>query len=364
MFSNFKIRLSAAFLVVLAAMFAVAALSFKNTHALISSSLWVAHTNEVIAAIEATRDSLPGADPAQSSSGNSPTAASPSFSENIDRLRRLTQDNPQQQERIRQIEADWLSHPFDPQTKQAIKQTLHQMKAEERSLLSQRIAVSGQATWSAIRMMRIFAAIVLLTYALSYWGMFQNLCAQERTQQALAQSEVRLKTLLANEQELSRVDPLTMVFNRRGFYESLEKERVRTVRYHRPVTLGYIDVDNFKKMNDTYGHTMGDELLIAVAAAVRTNLRTSDVVARLGGDEFAVLLPETDAIGSEQVLKKLRLKLLAATRERGWDVTFSIGAVTFLDPPDSVDVLVRLADETMYSVKARGKDNVSVCLMG
>jgi diguanylate cyclase (GGDEF)-like protein len=87
-------------------------------------------------------------------------------------------------------------------------------------------------------------------------------------------------------------------------------------------------------------------------------------VARLGGDEFAVLLPETDAIGSEQVLKKLRLKLLAATRERGWDVTFSIGAVTFLDPPDSVDVLVRLADETMYSVKARGKDNVSVCLMG
>jgi diguanylate cyclase (GGDEF)-like protein len=364
MFSNFKTRLSAAFVVVLAAMLAVAVLSFKNTHNLISASLWVAHTNEVIAAIEATRDSFSGAEAVQSPPGNSSPVATQYFRENIERLRQLTQDNPRQQEHIRQIETELLSHPSDPDTRQALKQTLHQMKADERRLLSERIAVSGQATKSTIRMMRVFAAIVLLTFVLSYWGLFKNLCAQERTQQALAQSETRLKALLANEQELSRVDPLTMVPNRRGFYESLEKERVRTVRYHRPVTLGYIDVDNFKKMNDTYGHTMGDDLLIAVAATVRTNLRTSDVVARLGGDEFAVLLPETDAIGSDQVLKKLRLKLLDAMQERGWNVTFSIGAVTFLDPPESLDILVRMADETMYAIKARGKDDVSVCLMG
>ena len=345
-------------------MLAVAALSFKNTRTLISASVWVAHTNEVIAAIEATRDSLPGSEAVTSSPGNSQLGATQSFRENIERLRQLTQDNPRQQERIRQIEAELLSHPSDVDRKQALKQTLHEMKAEERHLLSERIAVSGQATKSTIRMMRVFAAVVLLTFILSYWGLFKTLCAQEGTQQALAQSEARLKTLLANEQELSRVDPLTLVPNRRGFYESLEKERVRTVRYRRPVTLGYIDVDNFKKMNDSYGHTMGDELLIAVAATVRTNLRTSDVVARLGGDEFAVLLPETDAIGSEQVLRKLRLKLLDAMKERGWEVTFSIGAVTFLDPPDSLDILVRMADETMYAIKARGKDDVSVCLMG
>ncbi len=363
MFSNFKIRLSAAFIVVLAAMVTVAGLSFKNTHAFISAEGWVAHTNEVIDAIGTARDSLSDIEPVTASPASPQLSESEAFRGNLERLRSLTADNAREQARIQQIEVE-LAGPFDEQSRRVAKGILHEMKAEEQQLLSSRIILSKQITRSTIHLMRVLAAIVLLTYVLSYWRLFKNLCVQERTQQALAESETRLKTLLANEQELSRVDPLTMVPNRRGFYESLEKERVRTVRYHRPVTLGYINVDNFKKMNDTFGHTMGDELLVAVAAAVRTNLRISDVVARLGGDEFAVLLPETDAIGSERVLKKLRLKLLDAMRERGWDVTFSIGAVTFLDPPASLDILVRMADETMYAIKARGKNDVSVCLMG
>jgi diguanylate cyclase (GGDEF)-like protein len=364
MFSNFKVRLSVAFLVVLAAMLTVAGMSFKTTHAFISASLWVSHTNEVIAAIEETRDHLSEEESVKSLREDPQLNGTEALRESIERLRHLTLDNPAQQQRIEQLEDEVLTHPSDRQRKLALRETLREMKVEEQRLLSERTTLSSQVTRSTIRMMRILAALTLLTYILSYWGLFVNLCAQERGKLALSQSEARLKTLLANEKELSRIDPLTTVLNRRGFYESLEKERVRTLRYRRAMTLAYIDVDNFKQMNDTYGHSMGDELLVMVAGTVQINLRVSDVVGRLGGDEFALMLPETGALGSERVLKKLRGKLLEAMKERGWNVTFSIGAATFLDPPDSLDIMVRMADETMYAIKARGKDNVSVCLLG
>jgi diguanylate cyclase (GGDEF)-like protein len=109
---------------------------------------------------------------------------------------------------------------------------------------------------------------------------------------------------------------------------------------------------------------VGDELLVQVAMGLRSNLRRSDYVGRLGGDEFAILLPETDATAAKLVLRELRLRLLEGMKAHGWQVTFSIGAATFLDPPDSLDVIVRMADETMYAIKAHGKDNVSVSLVG
>jgi len=97
---------------------------------------------------------------------------------------------------------------------------------------------------------------------------------------------------------------------------------------------------------------------------LRSNLRRSDVAGRLGGDEFALILPETNANGAKVALWKLRLSLLEAMRSQDFAITFSIGAATFLNPPNSLDTLIRMADETMYAIKARGKDNVSVCMMG
>jgi diguanylate cyclase (GGDEF)-like protein/PAS domain S-box-containing protein len=182
--------------------------------------------------------------------------------------------------------------------------------------------------------------------------------------ETLQEAKDQLKYALNREQEVSRTDPLTKVPNRRAFYEMLEAERVRSLRYHHPLTVAYIDLDNFKKVNDSRGHAEGDEVLIDVAATLRTNLRATDFIARIGGDEFAVLLPETNARSSEGVLKKLRLSLLEAMARRDSEVTFSIGAVNFMEPRDPLDTLVQIADGVMYMVKTRGKDGVSVAVVG
>jgi diguanylate cyclase (GGDEF)-like protein len=136
-----------------------------------------------------------------------------------------------------------------------------------------------------------------------------------------------------------------------------------SLTHKHPVTIAYLDLDNFKKVNDSLGHAIGDELLIQVAATLRSNLRRSDVVGRLGGDEFALILPETNANGAKVALGKLRLSLLEAMRSQDFAI-ISIGAATFLSPPNSLDTLIRRADATMYAIKAKGKDNVSVCVMG
>ncbi|HTC77354.1 MAG TPA: diguanylate cyclase, partial [Terriglobales bacterium] len=120
-----------------------------------------------------------------------------------------------------------------------------------------------------------------------------------RAQQAVRASEEQLAAALAAEKELSRSDPLTGLPNRRAFYEVALAEADRARRYRHPLSLAYLDVDNFKQVNDDYGHDAGDELLVRVAEVLRRNLRNNDIVARLGGDEFAMLLPETPASATD-----------------------------------------------------------------
>ena len=125
------------------------------------------------------------------------------------------------------------------------------------------------------------------------------------------------------------------------------------------MTLLYIDLDNFKQVNDAFGHETGDELLIEVAATIRTNVRSTDTVARLGGDEFALLLPETDQEAALVVTNKLREALLVSMQRREWPVTFSIGLVSFATPPESVEEMLKQADAVMYSVKLKGKNSIA-----
>jgi len=166
-------------------------------------------------------------------------------------------------------------------------------------------------------------------------------------------SEVR--GLYERERDLSRTDGLTGLLNRRAFLEALERERARHRRFPRPLSVAYIDIDNFKKINDTQGHGTGDTLLVAVAEAMADSVRDVDSVGRLGGDEFAILMPETDAEASKAAIRKVESKLRESAA-RQWAVTFSVGVMTFEKVPDSAEEMVRLADELMYSVKQSGKN--------
>lgn len=153
-------------------------------------------------------------------------------------------------------------------------------------------------------------------------------------------------------------DGLTGLSNRRAFYERLDNELRRAERYHAPLTLVYIDLDGFKAINDSYGHEEGDRLLQVVAEALCDTSRQTDVAARLGGDEFALLLPETDYEGADAELSRVRRQLDLAMAQRGWAVTFSVGAVTCLAPQRGGDDVVKRADQLMYSVKREGKNAI------
>jgi diguanylate cyclase (GGDEF)-like protein len=163
---------------------------------------------------------------------------------------------------------------------------------------------------------------------------------------------------LALEESLAATDPLTGLSNRRFFHEQLEREYARNQRHSEPFTIVYLDLDNFKHVNDTMGHAVGDVLLQNVAQTLLTEVRSSDFVSRLGGDEFAILFPMLDKSSTSFVLEKLQSKLLETMRKKNWPVTFSIGAVTFSDVMDSSQEMVKLVDDLMYEVKKSGKNDI------
>lgn len=158
--------------------------------------------------------------------------------------------------------------------------------------------------------------------------------------------------------EEARHDYLTQIFNKRLFYECATRELARCHRYQKPITIGYIDCDDFKKVNDLKGHEAGDQLLRHMAKNIQKELRATDIVARLGGDEFAVLLPGTNYDSSQEVFNKIRLRLRAVGKNEKGAVTFSIGVVTYQVGPETVKEMVQKADELMYKVKHHSKNNI------
>ncbi|HEY0304364.1 MAG TPA: GGDEF domain-containing protein [Longimicrobiales bacterium] len=164
----------------------------------------------------------------------------------------------------------------------------------------------------------------------------------------------QMRGLLREEHQMARTDELTGVANNRSFLEFASLELARQRRYYHPLSLAFLDCDNFQRINDFYGHAKGDELLRRVALTITQTLREVDVVARLGGDEFAILLPESDQKAAAYVVRTLRNALKPVGEQYG--VTFSMGIVTYLQPADSVDQMLRAADKVMYEVKRAGKN--------
>lgn len=188
-------------------------------------------------------------------------------------------------------------------------------------------------------------------------GHAQDITEQVEMQKELLKSQ---EAALEAERKLARIDSLTGLANRRAFYEGAELERKRSLRRSRPLSIAYLDLDNFKQINDRNGHEMGDELLACVGGIMRANLRAEDLVARLGGDEFAVLLPESDYQAASLAVAKLHRILSAEMQKRCWPVGVSLGMVTFESIPENVEDMVHAADELMYTVKRDGKNRIAL----
>jgi diguanylate cyclase (GGDEF)-like protein len=167
-----------------------------------------------------------------------------------------------------------------------------------------------------------------------------------------------IRQYVDQERAFARIDHLTGAANTRSFLEMLKAEVERSRRYSRRFTIAYFDLDNFKSVNDTFGHAAGDELLKAVVQIIRSHVRATDVVARLGGDEFALLLPETDEIAARAAIAKIQSHIKSEMESRARSVTVSIGCVTCSNADLDGDALIQKADDLMYAAKVKGRNMV------
>lgn len=167
-----------------------------------------------------------------------------------------------------------------------------------------------------------------------------------------------LRKNLDSEKTLASSDPLTGALNRRAFFDIAEYELNRSRRYEHATTMAYIDLDNFKGINDRLGHAVGDNLLTTVTKTIASNIRSTDILSRFGGDEFVILLPETPTGAATTFLGKIHHQLNQAMSARNWPVSFSIGAITYPKAPPGVEEVIKKADMLMYEVKRSGKNGL------
>lgn len=166
--------------------------------------------------------------------------------------------------------------------------------------------------------------------------------------------------------EYARIDPLTGLANRRGLMERLAEEWARVQRHGGKLSFIMSDVDHFKRINDTHGHTFGDRALQAVAGAIAAQCRQSDLPARYGGEEFAIVVPGEQAAGAEMLAERCRQAVEAVQLDAGSDtvaVTVSFG-VADADNADSPETLIRHADEALYRAKNAGRNRVEISSEG
>ncbi len=164
----------------------------------------------------------------------------------------------------------------------------------------------------------------------------------------------KVKFLLAREKEMSSHDALTGLLNRRAFYQAGDAEVSRSRRYRHGLAVAFMDLDNFKRLNDQQGHKAGDLALKAVAVALHSVMRTTDLVARVGGDEFAVLLPEIGYDAAVEAGAKLA-HAVDATMKGFPPVSASVGVAWFEQAEVDFQAMVHAADELMYEIKRDGK---------
>lgn len=160
--------------------------------------------------------------------------------------------------------------------------------------------------------------------------------------------------------DLAWKDSLTGLANPRAFHRLLQQCLDEARQGHRPLCLLVADLDHFKRVNDTYGHVAGDEVLVAVSQALLQAVRQGDAVCRMGGEEFAVLLPDTDVEQAKLIAERIRVAVPTAPLPGTGAVTISVGLASYPDDARDATALVKAADDAAYAAKAAGRDQVAV----
>ena len=180
-----------------------------------------------------------------------------------------------------------------------------------------------------------------------------------RMQQKLNAKQIEIDAVITQAHEVSHTDELTLIFNRRQIIADLQREVAYAERYDTPLSISMVDVDHFKRVNDSYGHAAGDAVLRSVAAFLRDNIRGPDIVGRYGGEEFLVLLPRARLESAMIQAGRLCSRLRAAPVETGelsLTITVSAGVAELRRGSEDWQKLLSRADAAMYEAKAQGRD--------
>ena len=235
------------------------------------------------------------------------------------------------------------------------------------------LAPVSLVAWSAGKQAGIFIAVAsaaaglfsdfaaqrsLILSSVPYWSAFSNLGIYLIV-------TLLLPALKKERQEAqARLDYLTGISNKKYFLELIGMEIERARRYRHPFTIAYLDIDNFKSLNQRLGHSSGDTVLQTVARSIKEKIRTVDHLARMGEDEFAMIFPETQPDPAKIVIRRIQQNLQDAAQKNEWPVTFSIGVATFMQPPDTAEQILKKLQELIASVKTDGKNAVKHEIIG
>ena len=183
--------------------------------------------------------------------------------------------------------------------------------------------------------------------------------------QSLQLAHSELQKMFTHEQVLARTDGLTGQINRRYFFEIATREFNLSARYQRPLTIILFDIDGFKQVNDTFGHTLGDKILVQAAQTTAMQVRDVDVLARYGGDEFIILLPQTDAKQAFMIAERIRESVASVRVENEnspFIVTLSVGVAEIIHSPqdETIEDVIRRADHALYQAKKNGRNHTII----
>jgi diguanylate cyclase (GGDEF)-like protein len=185
----------------------------------------------------------------------------------------------------------------------------------------------------------------------------------ENALQAESKARKKIESLYKEVERLSRIDPLTELSNRRSFSAEAARFFKLGIRHQKELSCAMLDIDLFKKVNDTFGHDFGDRVLIEVANTCKKELRTTDLLARFGGEEFCFLFPETDLRGAFILAERIRIKISELqfySEKNRFSVTASLGVAGLLHSDKSIEDVLKRSDVCLYKAKERGRDRVVV----